>query len=124
MPDLDLLARGEDHGALDAVLELSQIAGPRIALHQVEGLRREPLDLLVHLGFRLAKKVVGENGNVLRALSQRRKDDGEGVEAVEEILAKLTGDEGPLEVAVGGGNHAHAHPPGDDVSDGLALPRL
>src|SRR5262245_19940378 len=39
MLDLDLSARGEHDGALDAVLELPEIAGPRIALHEVERLR-------------------------------------------------------------------------------------
>src|SRR6266851_7824643 len=41
--DLDLLARGEDHGPLDDVLQFAQVAGPGIAPQHVEGVLGEAI---------------------------------------------------------------------------------
>src|SRR5262245_5009435 len=113
MLDLDLSARGQHHRALDAVLELPEIARPRIALHDVERLGGEAVHLLVHLRLRLAQEMVGQNRNVLGTLPQRWQRDGERVEPVEQVLPELAGDERSLEVAVRSGDHSHAHPAGD-----------
>jgi len=47
--DLDLAAGREDDGPLDDVLQLSQVAGPRIALEQIERLRSEAVNFLLTL---------------------------------------------------------------------------
>ena len=67
---------------------------------------------------------MGEHGNVLGPLTQRRKRDGESVEAVEEILPELADRERLLEITVGGGDDAHPDLASDHVPHGLDLARL
>src|SRR6185503_17639710 len=47
MRETNLPGGREHHRALDDVLELAQVARPRIARQEVERFRREPVDLLV-----------------------------------------------------------------------------
>src|SRR5712691_4693664 len=124
MSNLDLATRGQHHRALDDVLELAQIAGPRIALEEVERFRGEAVHALVDLGLGLAKEMMGEHGNVLGPVAQRRKGDGERVEAVEEILPELADGERLLEITIGGGDDAHPNLARDHVPHGLDLARL
>src|SRR5215471_4314588 len=122
--NLDLSARRQHDRPLDDVLELSQIAGPRIALEEIESLWGEPVHLLVHLGLRLAEKVMRQDGDVLGTLPQWRQRDREGVEAIEKILPELTRGQRLLERTVGGGKDPHTHLSCHYVAHRLALSRL
>src|SRR5262245_30692112 len=55
---LDRPIAGQDDGPLDDVLELTEVPRPRIPFEQIQGLRRNPLDLLVDLGFGFPEEVV------------------------------------------------------------------
>src|SRR5262249_61804629 len=88
---------GEDRGALDRVLELADVAGPRERLQPRERARRELLaGRLARVD--LAEEVRGEEARILAALAQRRQLDREGGQAVEQVLAQA-----PLRDRLGGG---------------------
>ena len=55
---------------------------------------------------RRAQEVVGELGNVVEPLAQRRQADRHDVEAVEQILAEQALLDQPAQVAMGGGDDA------------------
>src|SRR5215510_8604292 len=59
---LDIPARREHHGSFDDVLQLTEIAGPGIALEEIERLGSEAVDLLVHLRLGFAQEVMREDG--------------------------------------------------------------
>src|SRR5438128_8548622 len=61
---------GKDHGALDDVFELTEVAGPGVPVEQVERLGRDALDLLVDLRRGGAQEVVREHRQVLDPLAQ------------------------------------------------------
>src|SRR5678815_5911306 len=67
---LDLLAGGENHRALDGVLQLPHIAGPIVALKAQERGRGERL---VAVRGILLEEVTGKQTDVLAALAERRK---------------------------------------------------
>src|SRR5215813_11659661 len=121
---LDLPARREHHGSFDDVLQLTEIAGPGIALEEIERLGSEAVDLLVHLRLGFAQEVMREDGDVLDALAERGEGDGEGVEAVEEVLAELPRSERLLEMTIGRRDDTHANLAGDHSPHRLALTRL
>src|SRR4029453_18015962 len=80
MRQTNLSGRCEDDRALDDVLELAQVARPRIARQEIERFGGESVDLLIHLRLGLAQEVVGEDGDVLGALAQPGERDRERVE--------------------------------------------
>src|SRR5262245_55652626 len=77
--NLHVAARRQNDRPLDDVLELPQIAGPRVALEEIESLGGEPVHLLVHLGLGLAEKVMRQDRDVLDAFPEGRQRDREGV---------------------------------------------
>ena len=120
----DLAAAGEQHRAVDDVLELADIAGPGVGEQQPAGLGRErPRRQPVLLG-EAGGEVVGEQADVGGALAQRRDPQGDDVEAEVEVLAKAAGGNGLAQVAVGGGDQPDVdlHRPGP--ADPVDLPLL
>ena len=67
----DPLASGEHYGALECVLELSHIAGPVPCLQGIECFGGEPLDLATVSLRLLQDEVLGEQRDVIGALSER-----------------------------------------------------
>ncbi len=57
----------------------------------------------------LVQKVAGQELDVLSPVDQRRRGDGDDVEAVEEIAPELALVHGPLQFLVGGGDEAQVH---------------
>ena len=57
---------------------------------------------------RLAQQVLDQQRDVLAALAQRRHDDMDDVEPVQQVVAEAALADERLEVAVGGGDHARA----------------
>src|ERR1019366_3838915 len=80
--------RLERNRALDEVLELAHVAGPGIGLEEPQRLGRDPLlfDALF-LGY-LLQEVAHEVRDVVAAFAEGRKQDGDDVYAVVEILAE------------------------------------
>ncbi len=62
----------------------------------------------VFVGVEL-QEVLGEQGDVLLAVAQRRKLEADDVQAVEEVFAEAAFFDGLLQVDVGGGDDAHVH---------------
>ena len=96
----------EDDDALDEVLELAHVTGPRVGQEALEDLRGEAHGLPVVLARVLQAEVLGEGRDLLGPVAERGDEDIDDVEAVVEVLAK-----GPLghrlfEVLVGGGDDA------------------
>src|SRR6185295_487695 len=106
---LDACPAGEHHRALHHVHELPHIAGPRIGLEAVERLLREAVEAPVVLRGVDAQEVPGEDGNVLPLVAQRRHDDSDDVQAVEQILAKALLAHERGEVLIRRGDDAHVH---------------
>src|SRR6185436_21027884 len=74
MPRLDPVAVTEDDRSLDAVLQLADVAGPRIDLQLFERGRRQ-MELLVQIARELLDEMARERRNVTRTFAQRRNAD-------------------------------------------------
>jgi hypothetical protein len=91
---LQQIAFAEDHGAEDRVLELADVARP-IEIHQHLHRRGDaPRTLRPSSALKRATKRCTNVGQVFLALAQRRRFDGEYVEAIIEVFAEgVVGDE-------------------------------
>src|SRR5213078_2481593 len=94
---LDGLAAAQDGGALDRILQLPDVAGPRIAQHAFQRGRREP-QRAAQLRRRAREEVLGQRRNVLAAIAQRRQGHLDHVETVEDILAEAPLADPPREI--------------------------
>ena len=56
------------------------------------------------------EEVLGQQADVLATVAQRRQVHGDGVDAIEEVLAELAALHGRREVAIGGGHQPDVHP--------------
>src|SRR5437899_3174878 len=75
--------------AFHQVLQLTNVARPRIPLEGRHGFRRNVAHLLPHAAAEHPHKMCYKGGNVFAALSKRRQHDGEDVQTIVEITAKL-----------------------------------
>ena len=93
---------------LSDVLELSDIAGPLVALHNLFGFGREG-DVLRHLIFlgNLHGEHLEQQDDIFSAFTQGRHLDGDGVQAVVEVFAELAVAYGSLNVDIRGSYDAH-----------------
>ena len=104
------LPRGEDHRALDDVLQLADVAGPVIRAERGHGRLTDPAERLPDLARGLARAVLGEERDVLGPLPQRRHPDREHVEPEEEVGAEPPLAHRFLQVPVRGRYHAGVRP--------------
>ncbi len=111
----DAVARRHDHGALDHVAELADIARPFIALQRDHGVRRDLRRR--HAAFRgvMRDEMADQRRNVLAPLGEAGDQHGHDVEAVIEILAEAPFGDLVRQVARGGGDDADI-----DLDDSLA----
>src|SRR5712692_10845650 len=79
----------KDNSAFYQVLQLANIARPRIPLEGSHGFRRNAVDLLPHPAAKQLHEMRNKNGNVFPALSERRQQDGEDVQTIIQVTAKL-----------------------------------
>src|SRR5262249_73138 len=93
---------GQHEGASDLVLELPDIAWPKVG-HQ--GVERGRPDARLPAISMLVDEVLDDHGYVLGALTQRGDPDGNDVEPVEQILPEGLGLDYRIEVAVRRGDH-------------------
>ncbi len=84
----DVLALGHDHRAIDAVLELADVARPRIGLDRLERIRREAAQRAAVLAAAALHDGLRDHDRVARALAQRRDADRDLADPVVEILAE------------------------------------
>ena len=97
--------RAGDHRA-----QLSDVAGPAVALEEAGRLGRDPLEAAAELARRLGQEVLAERAHVGDPLAQRRQMHGDGVDPVEQIFAEAVRRDGGRQVAVGGGDDARVDP--------------
>src|SRR6266704_3663981 len=79
----------KDNRAFYQVLQLANIARPRIPLEGNHGFLRNAVDLLPHAAAKHLHEMRNKLGNVFPALSERRQQDGEDVQTIVQITAKL-----------------------------------
>src|ERR1700740_349486 len=92
---------GEDNCALCQVLQLTNVARPGVRPQGSHGFWRNAVDLLSHAVAKQLNKMRDKCRNVLTALSQRRQQNGEDVQAIVQITTKLTASNHPSEIPIG-----------------------
>src|SRR5580700_5269245 len=100
-------ARIEDEDALDDIFQLTHISGPVVAGQSLEGFIAELDPRATVLTTKLEKKFASQKRNVLLALAQRRHEERDNVEAVEEIFTEVSLGDLFFKILVGGGDDAH-----------------
>src|ERR1700758_5402015 len=79
----------KDDRAFHQVLQLADVARPRVPLEGSHDFRRYSVDLLAHAAAKELDKMRDKSRNVLPTLSQRRHQDGEDVQTIVQITPKL-----------------------------------
>ena len=84
-----LVALAHDHGAIDRVLELADVAGP-VELRQMRHrLAADAGDVAVFLGAEPREEMPQQMRDVLAPHPQRRDRQRQHVQAIEQVLAEL-----------------------------------
>src|SRR5262245_28503869 len=109
-PKLEYGALAEHGRALDDVLQLADVAGPRVAHETVHRRLGHPLDPPAELLAELSQKERHQLRDVGCALSERRYAERKDVQAVEEVGAEPAARDRLLQVAVGRRNHPDVDP--------------
>ena len=91
----------KDDRAFHQVLQLANVARPRIPLEGSHGFRRNAVDLLPHATAKHLHEMRDKGRNVFPALSQRRQQDGEDVQTIVQITAKLSTSYHLHQIAIG-----------------------
>src|ERR1700757_1171636 len=79
----------KDDRAFHQVLQLANVAGPRIPLEGSHGFRRNAVDLFPHTAAKHLHEMRDQRGNVFPALSERRQQEGKDVQTIIQVTAKL-----------------------------------
>src|SRR6266849_9360119 len=77
------------HRALHQILQLANVARPRIPLEGSHGFWRNAVALLPHAAAKQLHEMRDKSRNVFPALSECRQQDGEDVQTIVQITAKL-----------------------------------
>ena len=99
-------ARIEDQHALDHVLQFAHVAGPVVLLEGFERLFADLHARAAVLAAELGEEFADQERDVLLALAQRRHEERNDVEAVEEVFAEVALGDLLFEILVGGGDEA------------------
>jgi len=79
-------AVGKDHRTLDEILQLTNVPRPMPTRELPHGRGGNRFDLFVHSAAVLLDEVAGQQGNVLRAFTQRRDADRKHIQAAYKSL--------------------------------------
>jgi hypothetical protein len=99
----------KNHGPLDDVLQLADVAGPRQPGERVEHGGGDHPDVLAVAPREALDEVPREQRDVLPPVPQRRNGDREDVQAIVQVGAKLAPLHHLPDVLVGGRDHPHVH---------------
>src|SRR5579862_3427768 len=77
-----------NHRALDHVLQLANIAGPRVRLQQLHTASVDALYVFSHLKSESIQKIFAQRPDVSCPLSQCRHANDEYAQSIEQVLAK------------------------------------
>jgi hypothetical protein len=109
----------EDEDALDDVLELADVAGPVILPELGEsGVGNFDAGAAVLLA-ELEEELAGEDGDVFFAVAERRDEERDDVEAIEEVFAEVAAGDLFFKVLVGGGDDTGVYVDGRGGADGV-----
>src|SRR5439155_23001119 len=117
-------APGQDHGTLDHVLQLPDVARPVVAFELLPLLHRYPWLGDAELARREGDEVRSEEWDITLPLPQRGKLDQKNAQTVVEILAEASRPDLGLEVPVRRRDHAHVDLARGVVAHALVLPLL
>src|SRR5436309_7173668 len=106
----DGAATGHQRGCLDDVQQLPDIPPPLPRQQGLARLGREPLYRDAVLLAGPPQEMIGEQGNVLLTLPERRKADGEHVHPEEKVLPELSPTDLHRQVLVRGNNEPDVDP--------------
>ena len=107
LAEADRRALRHQHAALDRVIELADVARPRMLEQRLQRRRFEAADVLAVALRVLPQEVRRERGNVLAPLAQRRQLDLDRVQPEQQVLPEAAGRDLLAEVRVGRRDDAH-----------------
>ena len=119
---VDRVAVGQNDRPLHRVLQLADVAGPRISLQLLDGGRRQRRHLLLHLAAKTLDECARQNRNIVRAIAQRRNRDGKHRQPEVQIFAEQFGGDAGAQRLVGGRHDPHVHLQRDGAADTLEPP--
>src|ERR1700741_4448718 len=90
----------KDDRAFHQVLQLANVARPRIPLEGSHGFRRNAVDLLAHAAAKHLHEMRDKSRDVFPALSERRQQDGKDIQTIVQITAKLPASYHVLEIPI------------------------
>ena len=97
----DVVAFGQEDGSLHHIVQFAEVAGPPVGSYSFGSLSVEADDVASQLLVGLTNEEVGKEEQVRAAVAQRGHVDCKLVDAVVEVLAKLTLGHSLLQVLVG-----------------------
>src|ERR1700730_15011882 len=98
-----------DNCAFHKVLQLADVARPRIPLEGGHGFRRNAVDLFSHAAAEGLHEMCYKRGNVLPPLPERGQQDGEDVQTIIQITAKLPASYHLYQIPIGCGYQPDIH---------------
>src|SRR5215470_503887 len=104
---LNASLRADDHKALDKISEFAHVAGPGIPQKNFQSSVTQLTRSLAIGGAELVEEIPGQNGDVFSAVAQRRNEEGNHVQAIEQILTKSAAGDFLFKILVCRGENAH-----------------
>jgi hypothetical protein len=112
---------GQDHGPLDNILKLANIAGPLVAHQALHRSLRHAVDPLSKFPRESLKKKHDKFWDIGPTVSQWGHLQGKDIQAVEQVGAEASGLYGFVEVTVGRRDHPHVNAYRPAAADGFEL---
>ena len=106
MLDLGYLFPHIDRHPLDGVHQFTHVAGPRVFRHYAHRFGRDALQRASAVVCDAPQEVVDEDGDIGAALSKRRNDEVDHVDAIVKVFSELTFANHVAKVAVRRRDHA------------------
>src|SRR5258708_38361375 len=122
--DAQVRTQRHDHGALNEVLQLPDIARPIVALEDFHRVIGDMVDHLALAFGELLNEVSGQQWDILFAFAQRRECDWKDIQAVVQIGAKFAFLDQPPKIVVSGSYPPHRNLPGAAAYQAFGLPFL
>src|SRR6266850_1870839 len=99
-------ARTQGHGAFNGVLHFTHVSGPVISDQTPHGVFGNGSNRGLRIG-KLLEKSGDQNGDIIFAVAQRGQLKLDNIETEIEVLAKGSGSNRGLQVAIGGGDNSN-----------------
>src|SRR5574341_1403153 len=100
----------QDYGTLDGIRQLSHLAGPVVPCEQLPRVGRDVLDPLSQIAAVSGQEVIDQRDNILGALSEWWKRDGDDIESEEQVLSEQALADRFIQASIGGGHEAKIDP--------------